>query len=219
MAEAIIREHSFAVSGAALKKAFRRLRPALPRRQKEYPALATFQVNNAVLLVGVPGAEVKTACSSTDQFTAHIPYTQFKLLMQDIFSNEEIVQFSFSRGQMTLRGMTITSPDITVETAPKRAARVTSAPQPAPAPPKPPRRTTSTPRPLDSAIELPMIGTYRMLRLYSDPALAANANPQALAARLKLERLLDRVGALLKPLGLRRKDVEELLDQRLGIGG
>lgn len=209
------------LAGIALRKAARRLRPAFPKKRNWGSVSVTWGACRKKLEIGVPGAVVETACLADRSFTAQIPFAQFKALLEDRFPDEAIIRLGFAAGHMRIGNLVCSSDDILI-----------TAYEPMDQLPNWPRsRSTedetdvSPPvlgvkeHPLDSALDGPLIGAYKMLRQIPvpDPTMAVHSTSQARVARRKVEGAVRRASKNLEPLGVSLADLERFLDKRLGV--
>ena len=195
---------AFAVAGCSLKRLSRQLKPALTKAiQKQADSVcAVISTTPSRVTFGVPGAAVGMPAITTGMCTAEMPLSLLTSWLGEKFEDGAIVTFEIAPGSIRIGNITTTSPQIVVQpaaTAPPSSGDVPSQPV--------------APDPLDAAIDTPLVAAYAYLKKYGRNL--TTASKIFASQQVEVEELLVRADRLLRPLGLGRRDVEAILDQRL----
>lgn len=211
--------YKLVLSRKRLKAAVKILRVAFPKK-KQLPLVAvTFVVEPPVVEIHLPGAVVEIPCSATHSFSARIPFSEFRQISGETYGTQERIELGFASGKLSVGNLSINLQDVHVSTnVPSNPVAIESVKVASPGA-EPPQEVVlaATPQALDGLVGFPLVSAYMHMRRYSDPTLETNASLATIGAREKVNGILDRAERLLQPLGLRRSDIERLLDQRLGL--
>ena len=197
---------AFAVAGCSLTRLARQLKPALTKAIKKQAesVCAVISTTPSRVTFGVPGAAVGMPAITTGTSTAEMPLSLLTSWLGEKFEDGAIVTFEIAPGSIRIGNITTTSPQIVVQpaaSAPPSSGDLPSQPQPVAA------------DPLDAAIDAPLVAAYAYLKKYGRNL--TTASKVFAAQQVEVEELLVRADRLLRPLGLGRRDVEAILDQRL----
>lgn len=195
--------YRFIVAGISLRKAFRTLKPAYPKKKDMSCARVVISASFNKVTFALIGAEVGMPAFVDAPFTAEIPFTEFMQISADAIEDGQLISFEFSQGSIRVLGVTSKSPQIRVRSATDGADDNPSTPA-----------EPVILNPMDIPIGLPqLLGIYAYIRRFGKHS---SADLDFMSRQEELENILKRAEKLLEPLGLSRSDVESLLDKKIG---
>ena len=199
--------YQLTITGKDLRNAIRKLKPAFPRKKDMDERSVVISASSGKATFSTLGAAVEIPGESNGVFTAEIPFIEFKMIMDDPYTNKEELRFEFSRGSLTFRGITTKSSDILV-----KRGKINPGTLPPKTPVDPPKSFIN---PIDTPMGMPLLGAYAYMKQYGFRPTVANrtfAEQQA-----EVLAILDRAEKLLEPLGIGRDDLEVIIDRKLGL--
>jgi hypothetical protein len=169
---------------------------------------AVFEVRNDDVSMCVSGAKVDMDAKGYGFFSAQVPFDIFKNICNDRYKKDTLITFLFDHKQITVRGLTYRSGDIIFRKGSIRQGLLFEDSQDN-------HKETTTdniPDMMEGFVGLPLLEIYYHLRRYPPGALARNA--RIVAGEQEIEKILNKVDRLLKPLGLGRHTIEKILDDK-----
>ncbi len=195
--------YTFVIAGISLRNAFKTLKPAFPRgKTMRAKAFVVISSTPTRVTLGITGAAVGMPALTSGAFNAEIPFIEFADMATRSYEDGDLIKVELSPGCIQVLGITTRSPMIRVasQRPPGTAARSTSG-------------KDTIINPLDAPIGLPLLAAYAYIR--SNGIRPTLANQMFVQQQIEVDRLLNRAGKLLAPLGLSRSDLETVLDKRM----
>jgi hypothetical protein len=193
----------FVVSGIALRKAFRKLKPAHPSKKQADTARATICGDLTRVTIALPGGAVGMPALVDRPFAAELPFTDLWLIATEPYDDAAVIAFEISSGSLCVHNITTRSPKIVVQ--PGTDAAATSG-EGQSAPPV-------MSNPMDAPIGFPLLAVFAHIRKYG---LNLGAGSYEFAQQqMQVDTILDKAEKLLNPLGVRRADIEEMIERRV----
>ena len=185
-------QNGFIVKGADFKKSVKLIKKAFPRKKKDQEYASTvFKVVGNQILITMPGAEVQMKAVGFGHFDCEVPFALFKDICRDQYDRTKSYTFIFDHGLLSVNGVSYRFPGIIfssdcVEHHDESDEKI-------------------------SCLGLPLLGIYYQLKQYPPGTLT---DRRFMEGNAEIERILTKVGSLLKPLGVGRDTIEKILDDR-----
>jgi hypothetical protein len=212
---------SFVIAGVELKRVRKALKPVVPSKSRARTTNVTVAANTtSELCVQLLGKAVLMPAVASRAFTARIPWLFFKQWLAEIHGAGSSLEVTISNGVATCNRIRQESPRIRFVTNPGQIGGSTDnepqivgksliggceAPQ----------------GPLvfgvDGNCALPLLAAYASYRRNGVSELQADR--AFVEQQLEAIEIVKKAALLLKPLGVTREDIEEMVDQRAGKGG
>lgn len=194
--------YRFVVAGISLRKAFRTLKPAFPKRKDISSTRVVISASSDKVTFALTGAEMSMAAAVDTPFCAEIPFAEFMQISADAIEDGQLINFEFSQGSIKVLGVTSKSPQIRVRSAAGDAENPTEPAEPV------------ILNPMDIPIGLPhLLGVYAYIRRFGKHGAA---DLDFMRRQEELENILKRAEKVLEPLGLSRSEIESMLDHKIG---
>jgi hypothetical protein len=209
--------HRFQITGKTLRTILKQLKPAFPKKKVASLTGAMIIVRPDRVTFGLPGAQVGGPAVTSASFNVEIPFSELQWLMKDDFALDEQITFAFEPERMMVRGVGIGHPRIHVVEVPASRSEPPIAPTDGAPLAKPDAQSEFMPleEPLDGFLGYPLLGIYRTLKKWPPGTFTGNRRIQE--GEQEIEQILAKADKLLKPLGLGRDDIINLIEMRIGI--
>ncbi len=194
----------FVIAGISLRKSFSKLKVAFPKKRQWAQAFVVITATPTRVTFGVTGAEVGMPALTSGAFNAEMPLIEFDDLAMRKYDSGDLIDVELSPGCLRVLGITTKSPDIRVDSS-KPGAKGHA---------REPRQVVTNP--LDAPMGLPLLGAYAYIRRHG--VQLTLANKVFVQQQIEANRILEKAGKLLVPLGLSRSDLETILDKRVVSG-
>lgn len=213
-------------TGSGLNRARKTLKVTFPKKKQEAVTVLRFTGTQDALQMSLPGAADSMPALVSGPFVCEIPWLSFKFIWETPRDDRELLTLRFSSGWFEVGGMRTQTPGIIVYTHSAEPgaslaaweAELDSAGAPEnaiAAPPTAALPVTAPPiDPADVPMDLPLLEAYFYLKQYGIRPLMGNQ--RFLKQTEQVDHLLKRAGKLLAPLGISRREIEQLIDQKFG---
>jgi len=200
----------FKITGKAIKTVLNQLRPAFPKKGEWSRTVATITVRTNHVTFGLPGAAVGTDAIAAKNFRVELPFSELKFLRDEPFKPDAEIAFGFEPKRMFIGAISIGHERIHVlETGDCLPAVPSNAALPAD-----PQAVQPMDEAQDGFVGYPLLGIYETLRKYPPNTFSGNARLKA--GEAEIEKIMTKLDKLLKPLGIGRNDILDLIDKRIG---
>jgi hypothetical protein len=222
MPEGHFESASFIVSGSAFIRARRNLKPAFPKK-KQAPTASVGIVATSIseLSLQLPGASATLPAIVSAPFSLQMPWLYIQQLLTDPIDEAAMIQFQVGIGLFKYGDIAVKSTQIVFK--PNNLDKVTSKEADTKSR-SPLSQSVSTdagnpPMPdlVNSPMGLPLIAAYSYIRKFGYQRLLGD---QAFVAQeAEVIKIFKKATDLLMPLGIRREDLQKILDERHGFSG
>ena len=191
----------FTVDGSNLNTLKRKLRRCMPGKRDEALTLVTVDVTRARATFELRGGSASVPAKASRSSRAQIPFVIFRTIWAFPFPDDHTVVLQVRNGIFIVDGAKLESSSIaTCEPIARRRPLDTTPP--------------AIPAPGTQTKAEPLISAYHYLRAYGLERRLGT--PEFYAQQQEVDALLSTASNLLKRLGLRREDLEKLLDDKIG---
>jgi hypothetical protein len=194
----------FVVSGIALRKSFRKLKPAYPSKKNADATRATICGDSGCVTLGLPGAAVGMPALVERPFAAEVPFNDLQMIATESYDDVAVIAFEIGTGSLCVHNITTRSPKIVVQ--PNTSAPAAPGDDRLPPPP-------AMSNPMDASIGLPLLAAFAYMRKYGINLGAGSF--EFAQQQIEVDTILDRAEKLLKPLGVRRAGIETMIEGHL----
>jgi hypothetical protein len=212
---------SFAVSGKDFIRARKDLKPAYPKKRQLATAIVSVVAQSTTeISLRLPGAGVRMPAIVSGPFALQMPWIFFVQLTKEKFDDAAMIQFQVCSGVFKYGEMAIKSTQIVF------SAEMIESQQPSGLldgemnVERTPRRIIED-GPISEIMEaplgLPLLGAYSYMRKHGFRELPGNK--AFVVDQIEVVSILRKASHLLTPLGIRREDLEKLIDDRIGVSG
>lgn len=193
------------LSGEQLLAIRKILKAAMPKKKLQGKAVAAIRVTMDLVEFVIPGAAARTPAKTNGTFVVEMPWREFHVVMAEPVGATDVVRMRFANGTFVYNGVASNSETIRV-----RDSRDVQVPGKWTGLPTSSSRAAD---PSDDAMGHPLLSAYRFTREYGiRPTLG---DKDLLLRQMEVEKLLTSVEKKLEPLGITRRDLEEILDRKL----
>lgn len=193
------------LTGEQLLAARKILKAALPKKKMQDKAVTAIRVTMDLVEFVIPGAAARSPARTTGTFVVEMPWREFHVVLKEPVAPGDVVRLRFANGTFDYNGVASRSETIRVRDS--RAVPV-------------PGKWTGLPTissraddPTDDALGHPLLSAYRFTKEYGIRPTLGDKN--LLLRQMEVEKLLTSVEKKLQPLGITRRDLEEILDRKL----
>jgi hypothetical protein len=213
---------TFIVSGEAFIRARKNLKPAYPKKKQEATASVGFaSASRSQLSIQLPGASATLPAITSSPFSLQMPWLYVKQLMDDPIDGAAIFHFQVGNGLFKCGDIAVKSNQIVFKSnndddpssRPAEVAANLSDKTFTPA------EVDGLPMPdlINAPMDFPLLGAYSYIRKFGYQRFLGNRT--FVAQEAEVIRIFKKAVDLLAPLGLRREDLQKILDERHGISG
>lgn len=212
---------SFAVSGKDFIRARKDLKPAYPKKRQIATAIVSIVAQSTTeISLNLPGAGVRMPAIVSGPFTLQMPWIFFEQLTTEKFDAAATIQFQVCSGVFKYGELAIKSTQIVFSREKIESQQPSGHPNGEMNLERQPERIIED-GPISEIMEaplgLPLLGAYSYMRKHGFRELLGNK--AFVADQIEVVSILRKASHLLTPLGIRREDLEKLIDGRLGVSG